>query len=652
MLPWSAWTDLDRSNNEARQKLDEALSAVGERFDALALTRQNSLGSASGDAGGATPRVAAEERAAALWLLRLNRVGMELALGDPAAADAACKAFMKEDFRTARARCDKTWRLWARVPRKQPGGDAAGSSGGGGDGENAEAKANEELIWQARLSEQPANAALAAEEEGGPLAAEASRFELWHALLLSSARSKEQAIRLVACAASERQPPECGTDHMSVWSACKPTPRQLPSADASSAGAASAAGSSSSEAAPPAALSRQMIDTASTLLRAWLVDSRKWTASRARECAYLHLIAALWMQLTATAVHVQSIFEASLSALSPHGGAYVGGCRAMLWLRYLSWGLQPSSGLTEQSILTLLRRFIERRDEPKPASERPQPPLQPVTPRASHLAAASHAAAAASGVANAGDDSSPPVVRTMSSGGGGVAPTTYDERDDTHMLAVLATEPARSFFHGCAFGGDSNSRGIGGGGARGGMWAWEAEAHALAVHMALRRVSTPRRWGSALPKHPRVPFCTLPRARRRAGAMKQQGPLWRRCSSWRRAARTRGHCIRLTHTTPHATCCLLHSLPALFALSLPSSLPALHWLARARTPASVVLSAIWIEASEGQWEAAATLAHIAVANQYGSAELWSQWLELEDMRGNVETLLRLRALASAAGVRR
>jgi len=65
-----------------------------------------------------------------------------------------------------------------------------------------------------------------------------------------------------------------------------------------------------------------------------------------------------------------------------------------------------------------------------------------------------------------------------------------------------------------------------------------------------------------------------------------------------------------------------------------------------------VLSAIWIEASEGQWEAAATLAHIAVANQYGSAELWSQWLELEDMRGNVETLLRLRALASAAGVRR
>ena len=356
MLPWSAWTDLDRSNNEARRKLDEALSAVGERFDALALTRQNSLGSASGDAGGATPRVAAEERAAALWLLRLNRVGMELALGDPAAADAACKAFMKEDFRTARARCDKTWRLWARVPRKQPGGDAAGSSGGGGDGENAEAKANEELIWQARLSEQPANAALAAEEEGGPLAAEASRFELWHALLLSSARSKEQAIRLVACAASERQPPECGTDHMSVWSACKPTPRQLPSADASSAGAASAAGSSSSEAAPPPALSRQMIDTASTLLRAWLVDSRKWTASRARECAYLHLIAALWMQLTATAVHVQSIFEAGLSALSPHGGAYVGGCRAMLWLRYLSWGLQPSSGLTEQSILTLLRR--------------------------------------------------------------------------------------------------------------------------------------------------------------------------------------------------------------------------------------------------------------------------------------------------------
>ena len=204
-----------------------------------------------------------------------------------------------------------------------------------------------------------------------------------------------------------------------------------------------------------------------------------------------------------------------------------------------------------------------------------------MTPRASHLAAASHAAAAASGVANAGDDSSPPVVRTMSSGGGGVAPTTYDERDDTHMLAVLATEPARSFFHGCAFGGDSNSRGIGGGGARGGMWAWEAEAHALAVHMALRRVSTPRRWELGSAKAPAGALLHIASARGESGRDEAGKDRFGGGACWRRAARTRGHCIRLTHTTPHATCCLLHSLPAL-SLSLPPRFPpSTGWLALA-----------------------------------------------------------------------
>jgi len=63
-------------------------------------------------------------------------------------------------------------------------------------------------------------------------------------------------------------------------------------------------------------------------------------------------------------------------------------------------------------------------------------------------------------------------------------------------------------------------------------------------------------------------------------------------------------------------------------------------------------SAIWLEASDDSWEAAATLAHIAVANVYGSGVLWQQWLDLEEMRGDVESLPRLRALASAAGVRR
>ena len=61
--------------------------------------------------------------------------------------------------------------------------------------------------------------------------------------------------------------------------------------------------------------------------------------------------------------------------------------------------------------------------------------------------------------------------------------------------------------------------------------------------------------------------------------------------------------------------------------------------------------AIWLEAAEEQWAVASTLAHVAVATHYTSGVLWQQWLDLEEMRGNVESLFRLRALASAAGVR-
>mmetsp|Transcript_14913 Transcript_14913/g.33813 ORF Transcript_14913/g.33813 Transcript_14913/m.33813 type:complete len:94 (-) Transcript_14913:736-1017(-) len=70
-----------------------------------------------------------------------------------------------------------------------------------------------------------------------------------------------------------------------------------------------------------------------------------------------------------------------------------------------------------------------------------------------------------------------------------------------------------------------------------------------------------------------------------------------------------------------------------------------------RTSWLLVCSAIRLHASEGAWESASALAHVAVANHFNCAELWQQWLEIEEMRGNVETALRLRALASAAGVR-
>ena len=117
-------------------------------------------------------------------------------------------------------------------------------------------------------------------------------------------------------------------------------------------------------------------------------------------------------------------------------------------------------------------------------------------------------------------------------------------------------------------------------------------------------------------------------------------------------------------------------------------------------------SAIWMEAADERWEAAATLAHIAVSHHINHASLWqqashpaippllpflpwqllltsppssclprpeslpsalrhaappsvanhfllrrAQWVELEEMRGHKESALRLRALASSAGVR-
>mmetsp|Transcript_2898 Transcript_2898/g.8088 ORF Transcript_2898/g.8088 Transcript_2898/m.8088 type:complete len:118 (-) Transcript_2898:491-844(-) len=62
-------------------------------------------------------------------------------------------------------------------------------------------------------------------------------------------------------------------------------------------------------------------------------------------------------------------------------------------------------------------------------------------------------------------------------------------------------------------------------------------------------------------------------------------------------------------------------------------------------------SAVWLEASEGQWAVASTLAHVAVATHYSSGTFWQQWMEIEEMNGDIEFLFRLRALASAAGVR-
>ena len=61
---------------------------------------------------------------------------------------------------------------------------------------------------------------------------------------------------------------------------------------------------------------------------------------------------------------------------------------------------------------------------------------------------------------------------------------------------------------------------------------------------------------------------------------------------------------------------------------------------------------MWLEASLQQFEAASALAHVAVARHSFSATLWRQWVEIEGLRtGADQTQLRLRAMASAAGVK-
>lgn len=115
-------------------------------------------------------------------------------------------------------------------------------------------------------------------------------------------------------------------------------------------------------------------------------------------------------------------------------------------------------------------------------------------------------------------------------------------------------------------------------------------------------------------------------------------------------------------------------LPACAALPRPPTL-----LSPVRDATTSTLSAIWLEASDQQWESASALTHVAVALHFSSASMWSQvarthparpsltprhprrlpstvaqWVELEGLRAGStvsETQFRLRALASAAGVK-
>jgi len=131
---------------------------------------------------------------------------------------------------------------------------------------------------------------------------------------------------------------------------------------------------------------------------------------------------------------------------------------------------------------------------------------------------------------------------------------------------------------------------------------------------------------------------------------------------WAEASTLAGHlCLRhIRHAQPLKPAKL--RLPPTLCLLLAAQAVRLGASKHAHSALSTALSrdashrdcwtfAIRLHASEGAWESASALAHVAVANHFNCAELWQQWLEIEEMRGNVETALRLRALASAAGVR-
>ena len=599
MLPWQAWDALKETAGSVRSLLDDGMRAVSLQMhsseagpsaideasvaeagaeadlkqsgDAIASkpidddnalpsprlaavrntssTLSTSVDAALPPASGSdvTSRAAGEARAAALWLLRLNLVGLEIALGDAAAADSACRGFLAEDYKCAGARCERSWRLWASVQRNQPG------------------DAGEALIWQARLSEQP----VPMEQADDSLVSAVGRFELWHALLLSAAEDRVQAVRLVACALSECQPPNCDTAAALVFSWCKPMPQQLPSAaEAAAAPAEPSWGDSFS-------LDASMVAHATALLRAWLASSLEWQLSNVRETTYMYLLGAFWMQLTSTCDDVRSVFEAGVNAVGRCAEG-CGGCRAILWMRYLAWSQQPGSGVNEGAQLALLRRFIERRDETRRGDRASDAQLTPSSPRALYAANRASLTLAATAVQ------------------GGSA-NVYDEREDAQLSAVLATEPARSFFYGRVpglVGGDAAGAllgGVAGSGLAGrdstavgprwggrALWVWDAEAQALAVQTALRRASTHRRWelGSARS----LPSALILVAAHAAGA----GAV--------RQART-----ALAQALRHS----------------PSSEDA--WIL-----------AIWLEASGEHWEAAATLAHVGVANHHGSVTLWQQ----------------------------
>ena len=544
-LPWHSCTAGADSLGAARSLLDEGIAAVCEQVakaEVAGAGKQLVLATRTGvSAQVENPAVhasvaqdssaicaAAERRAGVLWTLRLNRVELDLAAGEAESAEACCRAFLTIDFQCGGARCDKLWALWARVLRAKHAsnfgikcgeGEHGGQTGdrraiGAVDNGAANTEANAEttggedgsLLWRARLSEVGT--------------CRRHRFEYWHALVLCWAQTRTQALQLLACAFSERAPKgsdverDIANDVATVYQWAHPTASALPDASQASAPRISSAALHEEQSVLGLAAdhpSVAVLSACSRLVNAWMAAATTWEETEAPEIAYLHLLAALWLQISSTSSDVQRAFEAAIVLLSRLVPAHVVSAarsRHMVWLRYLSWCQLPSSGVQTSVIITLLRRYVEDQDarahafalQPTSSDGAALPLENPTTHGSTHA----HLTKAGQAGPWPTHDSEPNTPRVDVST---TALAPYNEAADVDMRAILAMEPARTCFqgssqaalcshfsppqrrsrlqapqHGLAAGGDARVR------------AWEAEACVLGVHLALQRVQSARQW--------------------------------------------------------------------------------------------------------------------------------------------------------------
>ena len=381
---------------------------------------------------------APHEPSLGLWLLQLNFVTMELALQEHVRAEALVQSFLRHGCATPAAKA--LWWLYELVMHSAAAAAAAHADDTVAPAADAAVVAaptptsrpvgcaacpSVRTLWEARLA-QPAQSTEAD-------SADAPQFECWHALLLSSAESRSQAMQLVALAAYQHSAADDDdAAALGVW--CAP--------DAS--GALTAEEPSS-----------EIVERCTALLQRLLQAARRWPCEHARERLYLHLLWAAWLQMSAPPTRVAAAFESALDA-----GVLPPSLRPLVWLRYLHWAALPATGWDSRSVLRLLRRFMA---EPPPPRHRAAASAPAATAAALAATRGSEAAAVGAAAAKATVDGLP----------GG----SYDELSDGELQSLLRVEPLASFFRGC--------------GPRAKTLYSEAEQLCLAAHLISPRAPHP-----------------------------------------------------------------------------------------------------------------------------------------------------------------